>query len=112
MSPRKPRTEPKVVRQEVRWIPLPTSRCIKLDEHPYRVWTLYGPGRDDPNTPPTLPITPIHQHGAFLEDYLHDWMYGRHVGKGVFRYASRVTDEGTWVLIEYTDPKENPWVQR
>lgn len=105
-------SEPKVIRQEVRWIPLPASRSITLEEHPYRVWTLYGPGRDDPNTPPTLPIVPQHHNGAFMEDHLHDWTYGKHGGKDVFRYGSRVTNDGTWVLIEYTDPKKNPWTRR
>lgn len=108
--PRRP--EPKVVRQEVHWVDLPLNRAVPLSEHPYRVWTLYGPGRDDPMTPPSLPIAPVHNQGAFLEDYIHDWTYRYHPGqeRHLLRYGSRVTNEGTWILVEYAD--HNPFTRK
>jgi len=95
---------PKITRQEVRWIPLPDSKTIDVSGRPARLWTLYGPGRDDPAVPPQLPITPVHHHGAFLEDETHDWI----VRGNTLRYFSRVTDRGTWVLLEYEDAPPLP----
>lgn len=59
------------------------------------VWTLYH--HTDPNVPPALPYQPRHHVNAFHEDYVHDWNIDHH---GRFRYASRVTDEPVWVLVE------------
>jgi hypothetical protein len=103
MRPRQP--PPKVVRQVVLWVP--EARLVPLpdDEHPYRVWTLYGEGRSDPNTPPALPITPIHRQGAFMEDYVHDWNVVRHDRRPHLHYASRAMDHSCWILVEYADRK-------
>jgi hypothetical protein len=61
---------------------------------PHRVWTLYA---FDETVTPALPITPIHNHNAFLEDCVHDWnIYGGH-----FRYRSRVADRPVWILLEF-----------
>jgi hypothetical protein len=57
-----------------------------------RVWTLMS----DPRVEPALPIRPVHNSGAFLEDYMHDW----NIWNGKFHYYSRVMDRDTWVLIE------------
>lgn len=112
------RDPPKVIRQEVFWVP--ESRLIvlpmkdetpdvpfKTAQHPYRVWTLYdlsGESRfGSPDHPPALPIVPIHNHGAFLEDYVHDWNVEFKKGVGhVLRYYSRVVDHSVWILCEYT----------
>lgn len=59
------------------------------------VWTLYR--HTDPNMPPALPYHPRHHVNAFSEDYVHDWNIDH---QGRFRYASRVTDEPVWVLVE------------
>jgi hypothetical protein len=98
---------PKVTRQIVLWVP--ETRLVPLpdDEEPYRVWTLYGEGRNDPKTAPALPITPAHHHGAFMEDMIHDWNVVR-VGsdrKPHLRYASRAMDHSCWILVEYADRK-------
>jgi hypothetical protein len=102
MSTRR-RTPPVVSHQEVRWVP--ESRLVQLSDHPtqpYRVWTLYDCGTD-PNQPPSLPITPVHNRGAFLEDRIHDWM----ILKGnLLKYYSRVVEHSTWILIEYVSEGE------
>ena len=97
------RPQPKVTRQEVHWVP--ESRLVPMasDEEPYRVWTLYGEGRNDPKTPPALPITPVHRHGAFLEDYIHDWNIVRVEKRPHLRYASRAMDHSCWILVEYAE---------
>jgi hypothetical protein len=103
------RDTPKVVRQEVKWVPLPESRNVRLegDEHPYRVWTVYD--HTDLGVPPTLPLEPRHHEGFFLEDYLHDWTVSKD-GEGKYlRYGSRLVGEGVWILLEYTEPGKCPW---
>lgn len=60
-----------------------------------RVWTLYQ--YTDLENPPSLPYQPIHHRNAFAEDRIHDWTID---SKGLFRYASRVTDDPVWILIE------------
>jgi hypothetical protein len=74
---------------------VPGAKPVPLDKKPKRVWTLYS--HTDPKKPPKLPITPIHLHGAFLEDYVHDWNWRG----GKFYYGSRVMDRPVWVLLEY-----------
>lgn len=59
------------------------------------VWTLYR--NTDKSNPPALPYVPVHRQNAFLEDWMHDWNID---SKGRFRYASRITDEPVWVLVE------------
>lgn len=59
-----------------------------------RVWTLYQ--YTDPDVRPALPYKPVHRVNAFGEDYIHDW----NIDRGFFRYASRITDEPVWVLVE------------
>lgn len=106
--PVRQRVEPKVVRQEVYWIPASKEVVLPIkesEEEPYRVWTLYGhEGWRDPNVRPTLPIKPIHNHGAFLEDFIHDWNVHYRKGVGfVLGYYSRVVDHSVWILCEYVD---------
>lgn len=86
--------ERKVGRQEVHWVP--KSRLIELPEQPLRVWTLYG---TNPEERPELPMTPLHNQNAFLEDRNHDWIYQG----GRLRYFSRVALDSIWVLVEYED---------
>jgi hypothetical protein len=103
------REPPKVVRQLVLWVPENRHVALPDDAHPYRVWTLYGEGRNDPKTQPALPITPFHNHGAFMEDYVHDWNvhWDRKTGKHYLHYASRVMAHSCWILVEYAD--NNPF---
>lgn len=110
--PRRP--EPQVIRQEVHWVPLPESRRVYMGhgDHPYRIWTLYM--HADPAVKPELPITPVHNHGAFLEDYVHDWNFVFDKGRKEFfvNYGSRVADRGVWILVEFTDEASNPFGKR
>lgn len=92
---------PVVYRQEVHWVPESRNVVIAGTEEPYRVWTLYGPGRDDPKVPPTLPITPVHHNGSFHEDKIHDWNCRKTDQGIVLRYASRAMDHSCWILVEY-----------
>lgn len=104
------RTEHKVVRQEVHWVPeaVPALRKVYIgDEMPYRVWTVYTHDQED--TPPTLPMVPQHHQGFFLEDYLHDWDVRKDDAGIYLKYGSRVADGGIWILVEYVAPGECPW---
>jgi hypothetical protein len=90
----------KVVRQEVHWVPEDRKVELSGTERPFRVWTLYSLGglpesKDRP--PPELPITPVHNQGAFLEDHIHDW---RMIGT-TLSYYSRVAESNVWILVEY-----------
>lgn len=77
--------------------PDPTCiRSVECDECPKRAWTLFDQ-MGKPDEPPSLPIEPRHNRNAFLEDHFHDW----NVVDGRFRYYSRVTNGGCWVLLEY-----------
>jgi hypothetical protein len=79
--------------------PLAPAIPVPLPEgEPDRVWTLFR--ETDENKPPALPIVPAHRVNAFMEDYMHDWNVDH---KGNFRYASRVTDQPVWVLLEYRE---------
>jgi hypothetical protein len=96
-------TRPKVTHQEVHWVPRTRRVALGRAEVPYRVWTLYGPGRDDPKAPPALPLAPVHHQGAFLEDKLHDWGVSRRFADGpvTIRYYSRAAQDSVWILVEY-----------
>lgn len=61
---------------------------------PFRLWTMYE--CTDEGNPPSLPMTPRHLHGAFLEDRVHDW----NLNGTTLRYYSRVTSGGVWLLLE------------
>lgn len=105
------RSEPKVIRQEVHWVPENRRVFMGHKEHPYRVWTLYP--HTDPNVRPELPITPVHHHNAFLEDYVHDWkMWPDAQRVPYLKYASRAIDNCVWILVEFTDEKSNPWTRK
>lgn len=80
----------KNVRQEIVWVP--PGRKIQVLERPKRVWTLFSESK------PELPFTPIHNHNAFLEDFLHDWNM---VNATTLRYYSRVALDSVWILLEY-----------
>lgn len=71
--------------------PVPVDFTAKNVES---VWTLAS--HQNPKLPPALPLYPIHGHGAFLEDYRHDWT----VRDGNFIYRSRLTDRPVWVLVK------------
>ena len=100
---------PPIVRQEVKWVDLPHSRFVTLDgvESPLRVWTIYT--HTDPLNPPTLPLTPVHNQGFFLEDYVHDWTVVHDKNGTHLRYASRLVGQGVWILLEYVEPGKCPW---
>jgi hypothetical protein len=85
------------------WVPETRFARLPDDEQPFRVWTLYGEGRDDPKAPPALPIAPTHNAGAFLEDRIHDWNVTRLDGVPHLRYYSRVMPHSCWVLVEYAE---------
>lgn len=103
MSRREP---PKVIRQQVFWVPDSREIVLPDGEEPYRVWTLYGLGQQ-PDVKPELPISPVHNHGAFLEDYMHDWNIRRKAGGFVLNYYSRVVKHSVWILCEYVDRPRN-----
>lgn len=64
---------------------------------PDRVWTLSARTESEP---PELPFVPIHLHGAFLEDYLHDWK----ISGGSLFYGSRLRADGqVWLLLEWEE---------
>ena len=83
--------------QEVYWVS--GSRVVQLSQakRPTRVWTLYE--HLDPESRPSLPMTPIHLQGFFSEDYVHDWKFNEKTK--VLRYYSRVIESGCWILVEY-----------
>lgn len=85
-------------KQKVLWIDQ-TSGLIShdLSLKPTRVWTLVY--EKDENKVPSLPIHPVHDANAFLEDEVHDWNWRRRK----FRYYSRVTSGKVWILLEYGD---------
>lgn len=85
-----------VTKQEVHWVP--ESRRVQLSERPFRVWTLFH----SEQTPPALPIQPLHNVNAFLEDKLHDWNIDN---KNMLRYYSRVALNSVWILVEYAQTK-------
>ena len=105
MSPRR-KTSTTVTRTEVVWVP--KSRLAKLQGmkpgkdgklgRPFRVWTLYR--ESDPNKTPAPPSPPVHNNGAFLEDFVHDWNIQ---GGDTLRYYSRAIESEVWILVEYTD---------
>lgn len=70
-------------------------KLADLVKQPDRIWTLLSPG--DRQRPPSLPIMPVHNNNAFLEDRSHDW----HWQRGKLRYFSRVADRHVWLLVEY-----------
>ncbi len=85
--------------QSLVWAPgSPSTVTIDRDDRPFRVWTVYT--ATDPNTPPELPLTPVHLQGFFLEDHIHDWNF--HTPRRL-RYYTRVLDkdEGCWLLLEW-----------
>lgn len=87
-----PRVPPKIVRQEVHWVP--ESRVVPVPERSHRVWTLFK--EKDAESRPELPITPMTRVNAWPEDYVRN-------GAGFLRYASRVEDHSVWILCEFTE---------
>lgn len=71
---------------------------VKLDKEPDRLWTLYD--ELDQTREPKLPIIPAHRHGAWAEDYVHDWNF-EHDGR--LRYYTRIMDRSCWILLEFKD---------
>ena len=95
----KTKPKPKPMRQVLLYFPHSIelgkrTPSVELAEKPSRVWTLAG---KDPDVPPSLPISPVHGWGCFLEDFVHDWNWR----KGQFHYASRVSSGQQWLLLEY-----------
>lgn len=90
----------------VEWVPMPQLITggkhvpVTLKKQPSRVWTVFTHTNKD--EPPSLPLKPIHNHTAFLEDYVHDWNYNG----STFRYYTRVMDRSVWLLLEYDPPKK------
>ncbi len=58
---------------------------------PTRVWTILDDAK------PTLPMVPVHNVNAFLEDFMHDWNWRN----AKLRYSSRVTEGNNWILCEW-----------
>ena len=92
------------MKQELLWIPVGRDlggESLVCDPVPYagkqpsKVWTLFR--EDNPDKKPELPYPPIHHLNAFLEDWLHDWDL---VG-GMFKYYSRASEGGVWLLLEF-----------
>jgi hypothetical protein len=90
---------PKIVRQEVHWVP--ESRVVSVPERPHRVWTLFK--EKDAGSRPELPIAPVTRVNAWPEDYVHDWNHYVRNGAGFLRYASRVEDHSVWILCEFAE---------
>jgi hypothetical protein len=92
------------MKQELLWIPIGRDlggESLVCDPVPYagkkpsKVWTLFM--EEDPDKKPELPYHPAHLQNAFIEDWLHDWDL---VG-GMFKYYSRVSEGGVWLLLEF-----------
>jgi hypothetical protein len=64
------------------------------------VWTLFR--FTDRNLRPELPYQPTHHHNAFVEDPMHDWRIDE---QNRFHYASRITDDPVWILVELKQPR-------
>ena len=71
---------------------------VPMDRKPKRVWTLIGNFETEEDLP-KLPMVPQHMVNAFMEDYIHDWMWR----KGHFRYGSRVSGGEQWLLLEFEE---------
>jgi len=84
-------------KQAVFWVDATKRVAVPSERRPGRVWTLYL--HTDKDVAPALPIQPIHHHGAFLEDYIHDWHWS--ASTKVLRYFSRAIDCNTWILCEW-----------
>ena len=97
------------MRQKVLWIgewvkggangQIPVAKSTECPEKPDSLWTLYLENR--PESPPPLPMVPVHLTNACLEDQGHDWVWR----DGRLRYFSRVVDRPIWVLLIYKDKK-------
>jgi hypothetical protein len=89
--------------QRLLWIPFTTKGSISIAKpvpvdfsakDVKSVWTLTA--NRNPAVRPALPLHPVHGHGAFLEDYGHDWT----IRAGNFIYRSRITDRPVWVMLQ------------
>lgn len=92
------------MRQVLIWIPWGpregmTDGHLPVDvaEEPDKAWTLFLPEHDTQDSPPQLPLIPRYPHGFFPESAMHDWDWR----SGKFHFFTRVTDQPTWVLLEY-----------
>lgn len=99
-----PKPDRKVKRQMVLWVPYgpranmtPGHQPVQLGERPWRVWSLFIVGHEAEDSPPPLPMAPVHGRGAYIESYVHDWDWK----DGTLYFAARVPERGLWVLIEY-----------
>jgi hypothetical protein len=99
----KAQSSPAPERQILLWIPFTSKGTLSIArpvpvnftaKEVEAVWTLTS--SRDPSIAPVLPIHPVHGHGAFLEDYGHDWT----VRSGNFIYRSRITDQPIWVMVQ------------
>lgn len=84
-------------KQVLVWIPAgkAADRVAEVSQAPSRIWTLLFERNAEKK--PDLPVIPIHNKNAFLEDHIHDWIWRN----GVLRYYSRLNEGGTWALLEY-----------
>lgn len=91
-----------IIRQELLWIPFSRQARIEgeLNGSSVRIWTLFL--NMDSEEKPGLPIKPVHNVNAFLEDYVHDWVYRN----GILRYFSRAVHSNVWILIEHKAPRK------
>ena len=95
----------KQARQELLWMPKGVDvgafalKCSTKYSglEPDRLWTLFL--HTDQESPPTLPFKAHHGQNAFIEDKMHDW----NVQKGFLNYFSRVSEGGSWLLLEFNE---------
>jgi len=95
--------EPKVISRIAVWAPTAPCRGLLVKgptKRPFRLWTMYD--HMDHGRPPSTLKSPQHNHGAFLEDHIHDWVC-RMTDEGLLlNYYSRVIDQPVWLLLEFT----------
>lgn len=95
---------PEGMRQVLIWIPWGPREGmsdghlpVEITEKPDKVWTLFLPEHETQDSPPQLPLIPRYPDGFFPESAMHDWDWR----DGKFYFFTRVTDQPTWVLLEY-----------
>lgn len=82
------------MRTEIHWVPESREVVLPSKIRPFQVWTFLGEEKPDKD------VIPTHNHNAFLEDFIHDWvMMG-----STLKYFSRVATHSVWILIQYKEP--------
>jgi len=91
--------------QQLLWVP-PGKGTVRISfaplkrQRPEAVWTL--PRFRSESVSPTLPYSPVHLQGAFLEDFPHDWKVSVGPSEATLSYSSgTIPDRGVWLLLEW-----------